>query len=286
MLAEAQAVWPEVTRDVMREAQAALSRDLSGWCVRVEPTCNQDVQLAVFLTTHVHLAALRREGHDAPVSLGLSLGEYNHLVHIGALPFADALRLVSARGEAYDAGPRGAMAAVFPLSEEELRPLLAGDVEIANFNSPTQHVVAGRRVDVEATVDRVEEETYARAVVIERRCPMHVPRFAPASAALRPFLEAAPWTTPRRPYLPNVDAEPLEAPTPAQIVERLTRHVHQPVRWRASIDRVVALHGDVLFLEVGPGRVLTDLLRAPWREEPRARTSDWAAAMEALDGAR
>ena len=77
-----------------------------------EPRNNRDVQLSVFLTTHLHLVALQAAGIDAALSLGLSLGEYNHLVHVGAIPFADAVRLVSARGQAYDAGPRGMMVAV------------------------------------------------------------------------------------------------------------------------------------------------------------------------------
>ena len=94
---------------------------------------------------------------DGDASIGLSLGEYNHLLHIGALAFEDALRLVAARGAAYDQGPLGAMAAVFPVDEaavldaiERLAPV--GIVEIANFNSPSQFVLAGDRAAVDAVL--------------------------------------------------------------------------------------------------------------------------------------
>ena len=104
--------------EVLGLASDTLSRDLRSHYSEDNAAAferNVDVQLGVFVANHMMLSALQAEGVDAELSLGLSLGEYNHLTHIGALDFVDALRVVKARGEAYDAGPRGQMASVQPL---------------------------------------------------------------------------------------------------------------------------------------------------------------------------
>src|SRR5262249_2625061 len=137
---------------------------------------NRDVQLGMFLANHLFLKSLERVGVCGDVSLGLSLGEYNHLVHIGGLCFADALKLVDARGAAYDAGPDGAMAAVFPLELAELQAVVArareyGCLEIANLNSPTQHVLSGERAALSAALAILEEEHFVEGVMIEERIP-------------------------------------------------------------------------------------------------------------------
>src|SRR5436190_18392596 len=85
---------------------------------------NRDVQIGAFLANHLHLRGLERAGIAADISLGLSVGEYNHLVHIAALSFEDAVRLVEARGVAFDAGPDGAMAAVTPLETAALERVI------------------------------------------------------------------------------------------------------------------------------------------------------------------
>lgn len=295
MLRDARALWPELTQEVVAMSAAALDRDLSEWLDEVRPRSNEDLQVAVFATTHVHLRALQRVHEEGGRSLGLSLGEYNHLVHIGALDFADGVRLVAARGAAYDQGPPGAMAAVFPLHLAELEETLATDertraVEIVNLNSPTQNVIAGEAGAVRAAIALIEGKTLARAVIIDPRHPMHSSRYRPVADALRPHLETTRWRSARHPYLPNVTAEPVTAPSPDLITDMLCRHVCEPVRWRASIDRALRdlPNGgrDALFIEVGPGTVLTDLLRAPWRVEPRVSTSRWTRTVEALAGFR
>lgn len=97
-----------------------------GFDAPAQPATNLDVQLGVFLANHLHFERAAEAGLAASYSLGLSLGEYNHLVHIGALSFEDAVRVLDARGRIYDydEGPRGAMVAVFPLPLSELCPLI------------------------------------------------------------------------------------------------------------------------------------------------------------------
>jgi len=269
----------EDARAVLGEASAALGRDLAAHYHAGNPdifATNRDIQVGVFLANHIHLAALERAGVHAGLSLGLSLGEYNHLVHAGAIGFLPALALVDARGVAYDSGPDGAMASVFPLPLDELRAVVArasaaGPLEIANLNSPTQNVISGARAAIDAAGAILEEEG-VECRIIEWRVPMHASLFEPVAVAFRPALERAPWRAPRLPYLPNVLGHFEEAPTPARIVDLLGLHVHRPVLFRASIDFLAGLHRDAAFVEVGARGVLHNLLSRKWLSNPRFKT--------------
>jgi len=284
--------WPSAT-EVVARAEETLGRDLrarylDGACFE----SNRDVQVGVFLTSHLHLMALEAAGVRATASLGLSLGEYNHLVHIGALDFEAALRLVDARGRVYDEGPMGMMACIQPANEDELSPLLEqvrhrGHVSIANYNSPTQQVIAGELEAVEALMTLCEDELYVQPVVIEKRIPMHTEVFRPVADAFRPHLERAPWRQPMKPYLSNVTAELLSAPRPEQFVDCLSRHVHSPVRWRESIDLLTQRHPDAIFLEVGPRGVLFNLLQKRWHANRKYKSDsldDLASHLGSLGG--
>ncbi len=280
MLSRLREVAPEELAATFGEASSALGRDLerhyrpdnAGMFV-----ANRDVQVGVFLTNHVHLLALERRGVRAPLSLGLSLGEYNHLVHAGALGFVEALRLVDARGALYDAGPRGEMASVFPLPLPELEEVVArararGVVEISGYNSPSQHVVAGEPAALAAVAEIARDELACECVTIERHLPMHSSLFAPVGAALAPLLGEARWRAPRLPYLPNVLGAIEPRPSAARLVELLVAHVHRPVLWRASIEAALRRHPDAAFVEVGPRAVLHNLLTKRWVSARRLRT--------------
>lgn len=291
---------PEVAEPIMALASTTLGRDLRAHFRPENPdifATNQDVQVGVFLANHIHLCALEAAGLSADLSLGLSLGEYNHLVHIGALEFSEALRLVAARGAAYDAGPEGAMASVFPLDLEDLEEVVArvtehGPLEISNLNSPSQNVISGSRAAIEAIKPILDEEHSCECVIIEHKIPMHASMFRPVATALRHALEAAAWSTPSRPYLPNVLAHFEDQPTSERIMELLGRHVYQPVLWRQSIEYIVNLHPDAVFIEVGPRSVLYNLLSRKWLKNERYRTdtptgqpaAHAAVAMEVLRG--
>lgn len=251
----------------------------------VRPQNNRDVQLSVFLTSHLHLLALAERGIEAELSLGLSLGEYNHLVHRGALPFEDAVALVAARGDAYDRGPRGMMAAVVGVERDVVEVAIAGQngVEISNFNGPTQHVIAGPSVGVEAVSQRLEEEHYAVAVVIEPHVPMHVSLFEPAAAAFAPALDRVRWAASTEGYFPNVDGEPRPSADPVAIAESLRAHVHRPVQWARSMDWIAARHPEATLVEVGPGGVLCGLARRGWSQLRREQTDDEAAPREHIE---
>ncbi len=268
--------------DILAEASAALDRDLAHH-YRADNAdayaCNRDIQIGVFLANHMFLATVEAAGVTANASFGLSLGEWNHLVHIGALSFRDALVAVERRGEAYDGGPRGAMASVFPIDVGDLEDVIArtaGDdlLEIVCHNSPRQLVIAGDSAAIARAIEVLENELFVQAVVIEKNIPMHSSRFAPVAARFRETLEQLPFAYPERPYFPNCLGQALCAPTRAQFVDMLSNHVCQPVLWRQSVDRVIAARHDAVFLEVGPKSVLHNLLDRRWHRSAQRYHTD------------
>jgi len=235
---------------------------------------NRDVQVGVFLANHMYCESLLASGVVAAFSLGLSLGEYNHLVHIGAVGFEEALRVVDARGALYDAGPDGAMASAFPLDGDDLaavveRARARGRLEVAVFNAPAHHVLSGDRAALELALDLLEREHFVEGVVIEPRIPMHSSRFEPVGRALRAVLEPVAWKPPTRPYLPNVVGRFVEDPGPDDFVTLLSQHVHRPVLWRHSVDFIAGHVERAVFVEVGPRRVLCNMLSRKWRSNAR-----------------
>lgn len=237
---------------------------------------NRDVQIVVFLASQMYLHALAAEGVTAAASLGLSLGEYSHLVHIGALTFEDALALVSARGRCYDEAPPGIMVTVLGADREAVTTVVAeaarrGCAVVSNFNTPTQHVIAGEAGAVSWAAAALEEDHGAYTTVIEERVPMHSPLMTPVAEAFAAHLRAAPWQRPSATYLPNVSAAPLADATPSDFVAALTAHVSAPVLWDRSLDHTAAAHPDAVFVEVGPGGVLHNMLGRSWKPLRRAR---------------
>jgi [acyl-carrier-protein] S-malonyltransferase len=265
---------------IVREASEILGRNLQSELAPEAPALfsdNRNVQVGVFLVSHIYLRELAAHGIRPALSLGLSLGEYNHLVDIGAIDFADALKLVDARGRLYAQGPPGMMTSLFPADEAAVERILAevgAGVAISNFNSPSQLVIAGPRAPTAQAAALFEEREFGQAAVIEDRIPMHTMLFRPVAEKLRPHLEAARFRKAPGPYIPNVTAAPIHRPEPAAIIESLFRHVFSPVQWRRCIDAVLALLPDAVFVEVGPKRVLCNLLARRWVGSERFAVDD------------
>jgi [acyl-carrier-protein] S-malonyltransferase len=281
---------PELLRPIVEQASETLGRDLFAQYHEDNSDAfakNVDVQVGVFVANHLFCELLTAEGVKADRSLGLSLGEWNHVVHSGALSFEQALPAVEARGQAYDAGPRGMMASVFPISAEELEEVAArvrdegaGVVEVVNLNSPRQQVLSGDGPALERALALLEEETYAQATIIERQVPMHCSTFAPVAERFAETLAKLPFAAPRFAYLPNRLAENLAAPTQQQWVELLSTHVCRPVLWRASVDALLAAEPEACFVEVGPRKVLYNLLDRKWHKGVRRAHVDSANELE------
>lgn len=278
-------------RAVFEHASDVLGRDLCRHYQAANPeifATNRDVQVGVFLANHLYCESLHAGGLTAAFSLGLSLGEYNHLVHIGAVGFEDALRLVDARGALYDAGPDGGMASVFPLDHRGLATVVEqartrGCLEVAVFNSPVHHVISGERAALELALGLVEREHFIEGVVIEARIPMHSSRFQPVGRALRGVLERVPWRSPAPPYLPNVLGRFVDDAEPGEFVTLLSQHVHRPVLWRQSIDFIADRVERAVFVEVGPRSVLCNSLDRRWRSNPRFATDPGEDTPPSLD---
>jgi [acyl-carrier-protein] S-malonyltransferase len=256
-------------RAVFQEAGEALGQDLARLCFEgpeVDLTLTANTQPAL-LTVSVALAReVMARGVRPRVVAGHSLGEYSALVAAGALSFADAVRTVRRRGqlmqEAVPVGT-GAMAAILGLAlpevEEVCREAGQGEVvDVANINSPVQVVVAGHRSAVERAVGLAGRRGGRRSVLLPVSAPFHCRLMAPAAEGLAPVLDAVRVADPTVPVVRNVDAGLTTRPE--DVRPFLVRQVTAPVRWTDCVARM-AREGCQTFLEVGPGRVLTALLK-------------------------
>lgn len=256
-------------RETLAEADRALGEPLSRLCFegpadRLQLTENaQPAILAVSVAAYRVLAA---RGFEPAIVAGHSLGEYSAHVAAGTFAFADAVRTVRLRGRfMQDAVPVGvgAMAAVIGLDAAVVaracEEVANGDVvSPANFNSPGQVVIAGTRSAVARVAERARALGARRVVSLPVSAPFHCALMAPAEARLAPILRALPVSVPRIPVVANVDAEPRR--DAAGAVEALVAQVSRPVRWTAVVERL-ASEGVRAYVEVGPGTVLTGLVR-------------------------
>jgi [acyl-carrier-protein] S-malonyltransferase len=253
---------------ILRDASDILGRDVPSHYCPGNPQMfshNRDVQLGVFLAGYILSERLAAVGIQPDASLGLSLGEYNHLVDIGALSFASALRLLDARGSAYENAPRGLMMSVFPCDREAVIRALGLTADVSIELSAKHFVIGGETAAVQAAAALLEEEEFVEARVIDAALPMHSRLFRPAAEAFRAALEKTEWLPPRKLYLPTVDGEFLINPQPEDFVDRLYRHVSNTVQWARSVTAVVNRYPDAVLVEVGPGRILYNLVSREYK---------------------
>ncbi len=272
-----------VAQATFEEADEVLGFALSRLCwegPEEELQLTANTQPAI-LTVSVAVWRAAAEAGLQPVAVaGHSLGEYSALVAAGALSFADALHLVRRRGELMqEAVPVGvgAMAAIIglPAAEVELIALQASGDEVcavANYNAPIQTVVAGHRPAVERAVTLAREGGAKRALLLPVSAPFHCELMRPAREALTPLLEACEFADPRVPLITNVDAAPVT--TGAAARQALARQVDSPVRWVESVERLVADHGVRRIVEIGPGTVLSGLVRRIERDVQTANLAE------------
>jgi [acyl-carrier-protein] S-malonyltransferase len=209
----------------------------------------------------------------SPVSFvaGHSLGEYSALVAAGALDFATALRLVRRRGELMAAAREGAMAAIIGLDEAPLEAICGeasapgAPVVIANYNSPGQLVISGASEAVERACDLAKARGAKRALHLKVSAAFHSPLMRAAADKLAGAIAESAVADARVPVIANVTAAPLSAAD--AIRGELVAQVTAPVRWITSVQRMAA-DGVDTFVEIGPGSVLTGLIK---RIAPSAR---------------
>ena len=277
-------------REVFEEADAALGFSLSKLCFEgpaEELQLTANTQPAILAASVAAARALDEKGLRPDYVAGHSLGEYSALVIAGSLGLADALRLVRKRGEymqeAVPAG-QGAMAALLGLDAgavEEICREAAGDevVSPANLNSPAQIVIAGHRPAVERAVELAKGRGARRAVLLNVSAPFHCSLMKPAQDRLAIDLEEVTIHDPRVPLVNNVDAARVRSAEAVR--DGLKRQVTSPVRWTDSM-LVLRKEGVELFIEAGPGKVLSGLMRQIDREARAWQAGDRASLDEAV----
>jgi [acyl-carrier-protein] S-malonyltransferase len=261
---------------VFAAADEALGESISGlsWdgsAERLDRT--ENAQPAILAASIAILEALRdrwaADGVADPVpafAAGHSMGQYSALVAAGVVSLGDGIRLVRERGRLMQAsgqGRDGAMAALIGLDDAKLPELLAaasahGVFVVANRNAPGQVVVSGERSAIEAGAELAKGLGAKRAIVLPVSVAAHSPLMAEAAEGMRAALAAVTFSDPAVPLLANADARPLE--TAAACRAELVEHLTAGVDWIGAVERMEAA-GVTTFVEVGPGKVLTGLIK-------------------------
>ncbi len=256
-------------RQILNKANEVLGTDLSQLCFTgpeevLKETVN--TQLAVLSVSVGCFELLRNEGICPDIVAGHSLGEYTALVAAGSLSFPQALKLVRKRGEFMQeaaAHHPGAMLAIIGAEEKVINEALlqtrtAGTVRIANFNCPGQVVISGETSAIQQVRDLVLKIGAKRAILLPISGAFHSPLMKVAQDKLRQ--EIIPFTinSPEIPVIANVTADYMSSPE--TIKELLVEQIASPVLWEDSIKKMAA-EGVDTFIEAGPGRVLTGLVR-------------------------
>ena len=261
---------------VFTRADEALGESISdlawsGPAERLDLT--ENAQPAILATSIAILAALRErwaaEGLAEPIPAffaGHSMGQYTALVAAGALSLDDGVRLVRERGRLMQAsgqGRDGAMAALIGLDDARLPELVEGAPAhgvfvVANRNAPGQVVVSGERAAIEAGAELAKTLGAKRAIVLPVSVAAHSPLMAEAAEGMRAALAGIAFSDPSAPLLANRDARPIE--TAEDCRHELVEHLTAGVDWIRIVERMAGA-GVTTFVEIGPGRVLTGLIR-------------------------
>jgi [acyl-carrier-protein] S-malonyltransferase len=301
MAAAVAAAWPAAAA-LLAEADSVLGEPLArliaeGPADELDRTVN--AQPALLATSMAYLTGLRERAAAAGVRLqpafaaGHSMGQYSALVAAGAVSMADGLRLVRERGRLMQAsgeGRPGAMAAIIGLDDARLPELVErastrGVFELANRNAPGQVVVSGEGPAVAAALEIARELGARRSVLLPISVAAHSPLMADAATTLSALLDTVHFVDPEPPLVGNATGQPIRTADAAR--RELVEHLTAGVDWVAAIGMMTRAGVDTL-VEVGPGRVLTGLIkriapeaRALALDDPSASDGLAAAAVEA-----
>ncbi len=265
----------KVARETFQEADEALKFSISSLCFNgpeEELKLTPNTQPAILTASIAALRVLSSETGINPVLLaGHSLGEYSSLITAQALNFSDAVQIVRLRGkfmqEAVPAG-EGTMAAILGLEADEVQDICRQSaqeevVSPANFNSSWQIVISGHTEAVSRAVENALERGAKKAVMLAVSAPFHCSLMKPAAEKLKEALQNVPVCDIHIPVISNADARPY--PSKEEIKNLLVKQVNHPVRWEESMREMVA-KGVKTVIEIGPGKVLTGLMRRITKE--------------------
>ena len=277
-------------RGIFEEADRALGFSVSELCFSGPEEAlklTENTQPAILTASVAAYHVLKQNGVCPDYVAGHSLGEYSALVAAGALSFVDAIRLVRKRGQyMQEAVPRGegAMAAILGMRPGQVaeicRKATDGKAMPANLNSPDQTVISGDAAAVKNAVEQASAAGAKRAVMLPVSAPFHSELMRPAQERLEKDLRATEFSSLKIPLVTNVDAGIITSGAKAR--EALIRQVTLPVRWEESMRELIE-QGAATFVEVGPGRVLSGLLRQIDRSVHSLNVEDVKSLQIALD---
>ncbi|MCW0118988.1 ACP S-malonyltransferase [Bacillus subtilis] len=245
-----------------------------------ELTLTYNAQPALLTTSIAVLEKFKESGITPDFTAGHSLGEYSALVAAGALSFKDAVYTVRKRGEfmneAVPAG-EGAMAAILGMDAEALKRVTekvteeGNLVQLANLNCPGQIVISGTAKGVELASELAKENGAKRAIPLEVSGPFHSELMKPAAEKLKEVLDACDIKDADVPVISNVSADVMTEK--ADVKEKLIEQLYSPVRFEESINKLIA-EGVTTFIEIGPGKVLSGLVKKVNRRLKTIAVSD------------
>jgi len=257
-------------RRVFDDIDAALGFSISQLCFEGpddQLKLTENTQPAILAVSSAIHAVLEEHGAARrDLVAGHSLGEYSAIVSVGGLKPAQAAMIVKQRGrfmqEAVPVGT-GGMAALIGPSVEDARAICEeaarGDVvSVANINAPGQIVIAGTKSGIERAIEVAKSRGVRRALPLPVSAPFHCELMKPAEERLKPVLDDASFHDLWVSLVSNVDASPIGTATAVR--NALLRQVVSPVRWVESVQKMVSM-GVKRFVEVGPGNVLTGLIK-------------------------
>lgn len=223
-----------------------------------------NTQPCVFTVGIAYMAAMEEKGIRADVTAGFSLGEYGALVCSRVLTFEDALRLVLVRGELMNecaVNNPGGMAAVLGMDDEKLVELcnrVDGYVVPVNYNCPGQTVVAGDKSAVEQLSKVITDNGYGKCIQLAVSGAFHSKHMEDAARGFEKHVESTIFQDPETPFISNVTGDFVKSGS--ELKELEVRQIHSPVLWEQSIRTAISFGADS-FIEAGPGRTLTGLMR-------------------------
>lgn len=281
---------PELLAPYLADVELEAGLDLKQFWLEgpIEALTATDVAQPAIFTLSVALGEVARElGVNPAFAAGHSLGEYSAAVFSGALSWKEGLALVCLRGalmaRVQDERP-GAMGAVIGLDPSRVEELCervreAGVVTVANLNSPLQTTVSGEVAAVERVLGAAREAGADDAVRLPVGAAFHSPLMAPVQERIADAFAAVKFATPSPPIVSNASATLLR--TGEEVRHGLIEQITSPVRWSDSV-RLLAAEGCASFLELGPGRVLTGLVRQNLDPDVKASAADSAARISAF----
>lgn len=253
----------EAFPDVAHTAQTILGYDLAKLCVE-DPEAKLDqtqfTQPALYTVNALMFMDKTKQGAVAQAVAGHSLGEYNALHAAGVFDYATGLKLVQKRGALMATATGGGMAAVVGLEDAKIHQVIADNgfqIDVANFNSEGQTVISGLKADVEKAAPLLEAAGARMVVVLKVSGAFHSRFMKPAADEFQTFMAGFTFAAPKVPAYSNVLAAPHIA---GSIPENLAKQMYSSVRWVECIQGLMEMP-EPAFEEVGPGNVLTGLLK-------------------------